>query len=103
MTAGVFASWTLKSVQTNAQWQKGFSLAAMTGENIKAFLQIDQSDSMVKGMESLGKDPDVSLGMVVGVDDKSVPSIKAVKKFGKDDGTDPKVFIEGVAKGSLSI
>ncbi len=101
LTAGSFSGWTLKSVQTDAQWQKGLSLASMTGENIKAFLQIDQSDSMVKGMESLSKDPDVSMGMVVGVDDKKVVSIKAVKKFGKDSGIDPKDFIKGVGEGSL--
>ena len=101
LTAGLFAGWTLKSVQTNAQWQKGLSLAAMTGENIKAFLQIDQSDSMVKGMESLGKDPDVSLGMVVGVDDKNAVSLKATKKFGKGEGLEPKDFIKEVGEGKL--
>ncbi len=101
LTAGLFAGWTLKSVQTDAQWQKGLSLASMTGENIKAFLQIDQSDSMVKGMESLGKDPDVSLGMVVGVDDKKVATVKAAKKFGKGEGLEPKDFIKEVGEGSL--
>ncbi len=100
LTAGVFAGWTLKSAQTNAQWQKGLSLASMTGENIKAFLQIDQSDSMVKGMESLGKDPDVSLGMVVGVDDKKVATVKAAKKFGKGEALEPKDFIKEVGEGS---
>jgi methyl-accepting chemotaxis protein len=101
ITAGVFAGLTLKSAQTNAQWQKGLSLASMTGENIKAFLQIDQTDSMVKGMESLGKDPDASLGIVVGVDDKKAVSVKAVKKFGKYESLDPKDFIQEVGKGNL--
>jgi len=101
LTAGVFSGWILKSVQTDAQWQKGLSLASMTGENIKAFLSIDQSDSIIKGMESLGKDPDVSMGIVVGVDDKKVVSVKAAKKFGKGDGLDPKLFVDPVGTGSL--
>ena len=100
LTAGLFSGWTLKSVQTDAQWQKGLSLASMTGENIKAFIQIDQGDSMIKGMESLGKDPDVSMGMVVGVDDKKTVTVKAVKKFGKDDGLDTKLFADPVGTGS---
>ena len=50
------AAYILRSVQSEAQWQKGVVLAAMTGENVKSFLQIDQTDSMVRGMESLSKE-----------------------------------------------
>jgi methyl-accepting chemotaxis protein len=99
LTSGLSSSWQLRKVQTNAQWKKGDSLAAITGDNVKAALMMDQVDSMGNAMESLKGDPDVSLGAVVGVDKKKVATVKFQKKL--LDSLDAKDFLEPLVAGQL--
>jgi methyl-accepting chemotaxis protein len=83
--SGAASSYTVHESLDKRQWGKAVVLTAMTGDNVKAFIAVDQTDSMVKAMDSLSKDPDVSLGMVVGVE-KGTGTIKAQKKVSEFDG-----------------
>ncbi len=99
LTAGLFSGWQLKKVQTEAQWRKGASLAAISGDSVKAFLMMDVADSMERAMDVVKGDRDISLCAVVGVDDKKVVSVKAKKAF--LDTPDLKALVDPIGKGQF--
>ncbi len=98
LTAGIVSGLTLRKVQTGAQVSKGFSLAALAAENTKAGFLTDDTGFMERAMEGLKNDSDVSLGAVVGVDDKGVASIKAQKKSKKEETLDPATLCAPIGK-----
>jgi methyl-accepting chemotaxis protein len=99
LTAGLFSGFRLRQVQTSAQWSKGISLAALTGENTKAFLMMDQGEPMERAMEGLRLDPDISLGAVISVDEAKKVAVKVQKKFGKEPNLDAKQLAETIGTG----
>ncbi|OQA37511.1 MAG: Methyl-accepting chemotaxis protein III [Acidobacteria bacterium ADurb.Bin340] len=84
LVSGFFSSLALSNALIRGQWAKGASLAAIAGENAKAFLLMDNTDAMGNAMMGLKGDPDVSMAAIVGVDEKNVPTVKVEKKFPKE-------------------
>lgn len=99
LAAGFFSAVSLKSAQSKAQNDKGLSLAAITGENAKAFLLMDQVEPMERAMDGLKNDKDVSAGTIVGVDASKVVAIKASRKFAVEE-IDLKSLVENIGKSS---
>jgi len=100
LTAGIVSGLTLQSVQSKAQVSKGLSLAALAGETTRAGFLTDDTAFMERQMEGLKNDKDISLGAVVGVDDKGVATIKAQKKSNKDEAMDPAALAAPIGKST---